>query len=890
MSIQILELEDQRFIGCGVCEITAVPLAETIHTDITQALSVNADTFMRLINELGRFCTPNVSVIEILLISEPAVNQVYKAQIRMFAVFREMGESPSLIKERIAVMQDNCIAQLSALSYIIQAIDVSGAEFTKLLDGIYCDNVEALVKSEKCMVNANTPFPYYYCDLLNGKSINNFRSILEAFTRYEGAVLSFQLLPTAFTVQEGYMINEMTAALGKVVSGFPAAQGQLYRDPMAQTPFDYYNYYTQNIRQPLFTYNILVFGNRLSCPDLSGKLLSFLQGAGESGAAVEFETVDLCNEQIDLKNDFVFYPWNVNSRLIYNYRNQYLWQNMSISEDLLRMPYLITAQEASSFFRLPIDDKNIIGVKVNINPKVKEQFASSVIAENNIQMGNLIGATDIIIGCPQKAFTKHALIVGTPGSGKTTFSVNILLQFAKKSIPFLAIEPTKTEYRAMIDAVPDLQIFTPGNNAVSPFIINPFIPPKDIRIEQYIPSLANAFKAAFSMPSPLDAIFLKAIRSCYTEYGWKDYSKFGDADVTNFGLYEFIIVFKKLIADTSYSREVKGNLESGGLLRLMNLIEQNSNIYDTIHTVPLEDILSKPTVLELNAIDNLEQKALIMALLLINICIYTKHNQIGDGELKNVILIDEAHVLLGASPSSSGDGADSQATTVKALQNMIAEIRSYGTSIVIADQSPTKVSREVVANTDIKVSFRLVQSIEKELIADSTGMDERAKQQLSSLKVGEAYVYYNQLDTPQLLITEDIREKEGIRLSVPNDEVVRRSTYWQERGKLLKPYIECGLCRSCDLGCDFRLRSDAGYLAGKLFQTCNKSINDSETLKKYAVSIPKLLESTLQSYDDIQREKIVNCIKIKFLRKAQLETSFALSKREITQVVTQKGS
>lgn len=59
-----------------------------------------------------------------------------------------------------------------------------------------------------------------------------------------------------------------------------------------------------------------------------------------------------------------------------------------------------------------------------------------------------------------------------------------------------------------------------------------------------------------------------------------------------------------------------------------------------------------------------------------------------------------------------------------------------GTSIIIADQSPTKVSREVVANTDIKVSFRLVQSIEKELIADSTNMGEEEENRLSKIKTG----------------------------------------------------------------------------------------------------------------------------------------------------------
>lgn len=135
----------------------------------------------------------------------------------------------------------------------------------------------------------------------------------------------------------------------------------------------------------------------------------------------------------------------------------------------------------------------------------------------------------------------------------------------------------------------------------------------------------------------------------------------------------------------------------------MNLLEQNASIYDTLHTIPLDDLLSKPTVLELNAIENQEQKALIMALLLISICTHTKQNQKGGGELKNIILIDEVHVLLGG--KSRFGSAEGQDTTVKALQNMISEIRSCGTGILIADLSPSAVSRPIVANTDIKVSF-----------------------------------------------------------------------------------------------------------------------------------------------------------------------------------------
>lgn len=225
--------------------------------------------------------------------------------------------------------------------------------------------------------------------------------------------------------------------------------------------------------------------------------------------------------------------------------------------------------------------------------------------------------------------------------------------------------------------------------------MNPFLPPKGITIEKFIPSLYNAFRAAFSMPSPLDTLFLKAIQKAYIQYGWRDYSKLGDPEVTVFGLQEFIKVFKKIISETNYGKEVRGNLESGGILRLSNLIEQNRNIFDTLHAIPVDDLLKKPTIIELNAIDNPEQKSLIMALLLINVCAHIKNNQRGDGKVKNAIMIDEAHVLLKQRNHLSENSPDTQDSAVQSVENMIAEVRSYGTAVIITDQRPSAVGKQL---------------------------------------------------------------------------------------------------------------------------------------------------------------------------------------------------
>ena len=887
MEASFYELSDSRMLGIRIFEVVSIP-GITVYGERQQENCERIEkAFGQLLAEVYRLSSRNVCV-EFLWLTEKTQGQAFTSKIRIFGIIRKIGAHKSEIADELDNVQNDFMTTLSALQYNVQEIDGRDTAFSQLIGQVDDSCVYSIVKQEKCAANAGSIYPYYYSDVVPNRNVMNFDALIATMSQNERCCVSFQLFPVRWSNDEIAIINEMVAQLEKITTG-TLLDHQMYKDPLAAEPLKVLSYYHKRRNAPAFMYNILAFGNHKICTSLATKITSLLQSGEEKIATSDLVCLDLSKEKIQLQKQFPFYVWNVNNRLLYHYRNAKLLNMVPLAKKLFRLPYIMSVEEAISFFRMPLHDKSMIALKSNQTVRAQEQFSSAVINEDNIQLGTLLttDSSKVMIGCPEKAFTKHALIVGTPGSGKTTFSVYLLLQFARRGIPFLAIEPTKTEYRAMIDALPNLRVFTPGNNAVSPYIINPFIPPRGIRIEQYIPSLASAFKAAFSMPSPLDMIFLKAIRTCYTQYGWKDYSRLGDSDVRVFGLHEFILVFRQLMENTNYSKEVKGNIESAGLLRLTNLIEQNSNIYDTVNTVPIEDLLTGPTVLELNSIDNAEQKSLIMALLLINICVYTKHNQIGDGELKNVILIDEAHVLLGGTASVTQDGSpDSKATTIKALQDMIAEIRSYGTSIIVADQSPTKVSREVVANTDIKVSFRLVQSTEKELIADSTNMDTDAQRNISHLKPGVAYVYYSRLDTPQMVVTEDIRKTEGIRLNVPDDEVARKNTYWDSHRELLKPYAECRYCSSCKETCDFAVRANAEFIANKALNKYRSAIVSTDAFKKCLFHLPNLMMREFQECSGLDRDKLQVCTRIKLYRKILLELAVSMTQEDMVKVLT----
>ncbi len=759
-------------------------------------------------------------------------------------------------------------------------LSVTASAICKALSG----DVVILTKSEKLIASPSSYSGYfYYTDTFESNDysndrLDNYNSLFDLLSNSDNSLVSFQLIPTLLSQAELYALSSLSSELNNITRGISVG-GRLYRENLAEEPQKCYVYYTERRSQPLFFCNILVASPKKNSDNLSAALKASIQASVSHPVGIDALRITLEQQVV---RDFFALPWNLANITLFNYRNQSIWNGSPFQPtNLMRLPFLYTADEASVFFRLPIDDGEIHGIKSSKVKSTNETISTKVTDSSNIQFGTLLNSPDTTIGARLSDFTRHGLIVGTPGSGKTTFAINLLLQFYRKGIPFLTIEPTKTEYRAMYDRISELQIFTPGNSGVSPFSINPFAPPEGITIEQYIPSLMDAFKAAFDMESPLDVIFSSAVRKCYTKYGWKNDSKVGDANVQPFGLYEFILTFRELVSSSNYSKDVRSNIETGGTFRLMNLIQQNSMLYDSVNSVNIRELLSKPTVLELNAISDDEQKALLIALLLIQVSLYTKSLGASNGQLTNVILLDEAHVLLGSNDDVQQNNK-AKSSAVRLFQKMIAEIRSFGTSVIVADQVPSQVTRSIVANTDMKFAFRLVEKDEREIIANSAGMSDEYMEHLARLQTGEAIVYYSRLESPKIVFTPNIRAKEGIRLNVSDTEV--RELF--ERSRPERPFYECKWCRQCKDGCTVEIRTKADFYASHIAIQLGSKIRDKETLIKF---IYKLHDLIIQYEKENERvfpiRLLCNCSKIQFLRKILLESNFSLDRRTIDKLL-----
>ncbi len=873
MSISTIELNDGGYIAFDAIQIESIPSLSVLKNDYIEGTDIEEEyrrSFGTLLSEIHSnyktISIQNSSVeisTEIMFVTEPAVNQPFKANVKIYVINRAISadkESAVNIVHRIeSTVCENLKSQ--KFTYQSRAYD----EISDVLNSIKNDRIISVVKEEREEILHNQMLPSSYCVDVFNSFATDMAIVMESLIAHPNVAVSIQVMPTVMQQDEIASITQFAQMLDTLSKGVMTQGIGNVAFSDAEKISNIYKYYQNNRNAAMFNYNVLVVGGITDTEDIASRLQSYINY--DPSTPIVLKTLELREDNVQFIGNPYASPWIASEVIMQTDRDMRIWGRENPYQGLYRWAYLLSAEEASGLYRIPIGNQRInAGLPVNETGATSKTYANNLINAGDIEIGKLKSSGEDTIGISLKDLAKHMLVVGTPGSGKTTFSVSLLDRLWKDHhIPFLVIEPAKNEYRALVQSIPDLQVFTPGKNFISPFVFNPFVPPKNVKLETYKSTLKTAFAAAVSMTTPLDKIFEESINNCYSDFRWLDTYTVDDQG-KNFNISDFIKCFQNTFDEIGYTGDAK-NIGRAGVVRLNSL----ANLFDNYFSIPIEDLLQKPTIIELAAIENSDQKALIISLLLLSILAYVNSNYVGEGGLKNVILLEEAHVLLDADSNGSQGDANPSAIAQGLVKRMLAEIRSYGVGLIIADQSPRKVSTDVVALTDMKMVFRLVEATDKQIISDSMNMDENQVKRLSRLKPGEAYLFFNRLEEPEEVITPDYRLENNISITLSDDGIKQLSTYWNTRQQQLRPYPQCEMVPYCTETCDYNRRILAKEIARRIFvRNFKPDTKDFDALKRVFGQITNLTKAELN--DEPFSPELLACVKTHLWRRIKYGT------------------
>ena len=271
--------------------------------------------------------------------------------------------------------------------------------------------------------------------------------------------------------------------------------------------------------------------------------------------------------------------------------------------------------------------REIIGLKLR---EEVEFGLNSIFIEsaNRIELGKMIQCGKVLdnvkIALDKTQLDKHTFISGVTGSGKTTTCQNILIGC---ELPFLVIEPAKTEYRALKTNYGEIIYFTPGKQSIAPFFLNPFELFPGEEISSRADMLTATFESSFEMEAAIPQIMNSAIYKAYRNKGWNiANSTWKNKNPFAAGVYAFPTLsdFKNAVKSVIFSQGFDDRLRDEYLGSINARIESLMNgakgqMLNTPRSIDFADLVRRQVVIELEEIKSSAEKSFLMGLILTNL-------------------------------------------------------------------------------------------------------------------------------------------------------------------------------------------------------------------------------------------------------------------------------
>ena len=573
--------------------------------------------------------------------------------------------------------------------------------------------------------------------------------------------------------------------------------------------------------------------NNSQLEKLGNTIKSLYSGKKGNKNPLEFKILENNDKKIEYFKNF-----QIPECISYDDENALTLKSHFVENDEVSLGNWYSPNELGLIAGLP--EKEVVGLALNeevefgLNAKTPDKDGEIISLGNLVQSGNEI---DTKVYLEKSALNKHIFITGVTGTGKTTTCQKLLLE---SELPFLVIEPAKTEYRILMnnEKTEDILIFTLGNDKVAPFRLNPFEFFEGESITSRVDMLKAAMEASFDMEAAIPQIIESAMYSCYEDYGWNidtdENEKFDnpyDEGVYSFPTLEDLLNKIEIeVTKHDFDDRLKKDYIGSITARLQGLlVVKKVQMLNSRRSIDFRELIEKKVVLEIEGIKNGTEKSLVMGFILTNLCeaLRAKYNK--DKHFKHITLIEEAHRLL--SKYSAGDSLNKK-NSVETFADMLAEVRKYGESLIIADQIPNKMTPEVLKNTNTKIVHKIFAEDDKEAIGNTISLSKEQKDFLSSLPTGRAIVFSQSW-------TKAVQVQIEQMTNTTSDEIINEDRL---RNRVEDFYIE-NYKKGIFIGTKYE------KITREQFRECRKFSTNKEFVKIFKA----VFEENVHSFNDFER-------------------------------------
>lgn len=445
----------------------------------------------------------------------------------------------------------------------------------------------------------------------------------------------------------------------------------------------------------------------------------------------------------------------------------------------------MTTEELSIATSLPRKDvpglrlvENAVKMTANA-PELKD-------AQRKIKLGRVIDMgieTGIDYYLDVDSLVRHVLNDGMTGFGKSTTTLRILKGLSKYNIPWLVIEPVKTdyvewamEYNRTCAPEDRIHIYMPGYDSfygekLDVMQFNPFQPcaPAGVplNIQGHLDALAGLLASSVSMGEVLPLLMKEALQNLADQTLGPDRktgkwiansNQANPADIQVYPRFSQLLqVIRELMKSRGYAAENHQNLTAAMETRIKSLLEGwKQDFFDAPVSTAGEELFGQKVIINLIGIEADEDKAFFMALILRALseyrssCYYylpeyRKEMQNGD-HLMHFTVVEEAHRLISVPPVRYAGQANPQGAAASMFSNMLREIRKWGEGLMIVDQQPSQLIPDAVKNTNLKIVHKMPSEDDRKTVGACMGLNSEQTDLIAALEIGQAIVASEQDD------------------------------------------------------------------------------------------------------------------------------------------------